>query len=1522
MAGKEWNGLLRSVIGIVFLRRRGVAMKKNIHEKSFSLSSVFHCCFQHFTLAILTTIALSGCNSGGGGEGGGSSAGTNPPASSTTAVVGSGGGTVSLASGASVTIDAGIVKDGTTVTITSEPAPASSSAEITPISPVVRVTIPAGSFAQSPTSGADGISLKIPTNAPANGGQQAVAAALSVPTGLSSGYKYVKVKVKAAGNAAAAGWTAYAKFTRDTADILAGGEVATVKITSDYLQKTGNLINDSFWTGFDLWVESIAEELQQANVPTTGQLFWVKDNSLADDSFVESLSRDPQLPDYSTSNKFPLVLVHGIQAGCEGNAVAYKAEDTWGAFISSFFKNQELQDKYQLYTFSYQTYDSIEENGRRFATVVKATFGGRPVMVVGHSMGGLVARSAMLQWKEQIGANIGGLITLGTPHHGTRKPIITAADRLDTFCIMATDSQGAKDLAWDNFDDPNPNPTCSNPFLCGANGLNTIEKNNNNNYQKYIPYAGVIDPKSPLCILLTTPVTNAFFDTTTYGMCQGAGILGKEGYSSDGLVPEVSARFTDFDGQYHDKQPWKEKLRTYDGIHHVSIHDDERVFTQYPDGSFVGADTEVFLHLQSPDLLLFDSGVVPNIVANDLNQLRIYKGIYPGNNSHDENVFCVNPGGIVSAYPNGGFTIGGANFNSVCRPNVVGPYWGIWYDSSNVATGFYSLLEYLGGEQWSVNSAPQNSIGGLAKDLLDFYGSLTPPVVNATGITNGATGVAVNSAISATFSEALDASTINTSTFTLNGPSGLVAGTVTYNTTTNTATFTPSVALAYNMTYTATITTGVKDLDGNPFASNYSWSFTTIISSAVAVPIKTSIAGGGGHTAAIKNDGTAWTWGSNISGQLGDGTSIGRLTPVQVSGLTGVIAVAGGWQHTVAVKNDGTVATWGWNWRGQLGNGTTTDSAIPVVVSALTDVVAIDAGLFHSIALKSDGTVWGWGNNQYGQLGDGHYGVFFGVQATPVQASGLTGVTTIAAGGTHSVALKSDGTVWAWGNNEHGQIGNSTTTPAGCSECGVVLPFQVSGLTSVITIAAGHSHSIALKNDGTVWTWGSNSYGQLGDGSTTDRYTPIQVTGLTGIIAVASDRSHSIALKNDGTVWTWGLNSSGQLGDETTINRFTPVQVSGIAGVIAIAGGGDHTIALQNDGTVWAWGNNGGQLGDGTTTDRYTPVQVVGFTGVTAPSGGRIAFVNEVLDNTEVYVMNADGSGLMQVTNLVSIFAYPEDRPAWSPDGSRIVIGCHRVGYSEIYLVNADGSGQTRLASSPWSFMSARPSWSPDGSRIVFQAYYDHEIYVMNADGSNIDQISDVPAANSYFPIWSPDGSRILFVITLDSSIGFSEPEVLEIYVVNADGSGQTRLTNNLAYDFPSSWSPDSSRIVFVSNRDGNNEFYVMNADGSGQTRLTSYTSSDTSHIWSPDSSRIVFVSNRDSNSEIYIMNADGSGQTRLTNNASVDSEPVWSPDGSRIAFISNRDGDYEIYTMNADGSSQTRLTYSAARERGLAWSP
>ena len=343
------------------------------------------------------------------------------------------------------------------------------------------------------------------------------------------------------------------------------------------------------------------------------------------------------------------------------------------------------------------------------------------------------------------------------------------------------------------------------------------------------------------------------------------------------------------------------------------------------------------------------------------------------------------------------------------------------------------------------------------------------------------------------------------------------------------------------------------------------------------------------------------------------------------TGFTTTPMISAGGSHTVALKSDGTVWAWGWSRDGQLGDGTTNNSelshsSIPVQVLNLYNITAISAGAGHTVALRNDGTVWAWGRNRDSQLGDGTTtNSRFSHSSIPVQVLNLYNITAISAGGSYTVALRNDGTVWTWGSNDNGQLGDGTTTNRHT-------PVQVQSLSNITAISAGEVHTVALRNDGTVWTWGRNCSGQLGDGTTTRRHTPVQVQNLSNITAISAG-AHTIALRNDGTVWVWGWNRDGQLGDGTTTNRHTPVQVQSLSNITAISAGNSHTVALRNDNTVWAWGRNGsGELGDGTTISRHRPVQVQNLYNITAISAGSRYTITLKNDGT-MWTWGANGSG-------------------------------------------------------------------------------------------------------------------------------------------------------------------------------------------------------------------------------------------------------------------------------------------------------
>ncbi len=292
--------------------------------------------------------------------------------------------------------------------------------------------------------------------------------------------------------------------------------------------------------------------------------------------------------------------------------------------------------------------------------------------------------------------------------------------------------------------------------------------------------------------------------------------------------------------------------------------------------------------------------------------------------------------------------------------------------------------------------------------------------------------------------------------------------------------------------------------------------------------------------------------------------------------------------HTLIIcHQDSLVQGVGYNGFGNLGNGGTTSSSVPVNTSFISEVIEISAGQSHSLALLADGTVWTWGSNLSGQSGNGTIGGFVN---TPIQVAGLTNIVGIDAGSLHSFALRDDGRVFAWGGNGSGQCGVGSLAD-------VLVPTMLTSLTNISDVQGGGSHSVFLKNDGTVWACGSNGSGELGDGTNTQRLTPVQVAGLVNATAISVGAwDHSMALRNDSTVWGWGNGSGGSLGTGTGVTSNVPLQASGaFTDVVAISAEGfHHSMVMRADNSVWFMGsNNFGQAGNGSTGGSFmSPFQI------------------------------------------------------------------------------------------------------------------------------------------------------------------------------------------------------------------------------------------------------------------------------------------------------------------------------------------
>lgn len=516
-------------------------------------------------------------------------------------------------------------------------------------------------------------------------------------------------------------------------------------------------------------------------------------------------------------------------------------------------------------------------------------------------------------------------------------------------------------------------------------------------------------------------------------------------------------------------------------------------------------------------------------------------------------------------------------------------------------------------------------ITGCGGDVSSSTPSLTVTSTSPTG-----TKVLRDSNVQVVFGDTLDCATVTASTFSVTLNSVAVAGVL--NCSNDTVIFTPTTAdMLFSQTYLVSFTTGIKNITGNLSTTAANWSFTT---KTQTLAVQSS----GGFNISKDTDNSVWTWGET-------GFTLGRginpsATPAIVD-IANASVIGKAYDSAFVGKADGTSWAWGNNIWANLGDGTSgttinNDRATPVqtlispALPAGVTIISYASSDRNTLALRSDGKVMAWGENGSGQLGDGTTTQRLqAVEVTALAPAGGAQVIALAAGDyanstNFSLALKSDGTVWAWGDNSTGQLARLEPGLGGTVATSLV-PLQLAQLSGIVSISAGNGFGVAVKNDGTVWAWGNALEGQLGDGTCgPGDYidVPVQVKGPGGIGFLANVASvsatpstngmsyYTLALKTDGTVWGWGHGGSGELGDGTTgaattlcrggnpgVNlRIYPVQTTGLTGITAISAGDGHATALQSNGTVWAWGDNTNfRLGDGTTTTRLTPVKVKGL---------------------------------------------------------------------------------------------------------------------------------------------------------------------------------------------------------------------------------------------------------------------------------------------------------------------------------------
>ncbi len=332
------------------------------------------------------------------------------------------------------------------------------------------------------------------------------------------------------------------------------------------------------------------------------------------------------------------------------------------------------------------------------------------------------------------------------------------------------------------------------------------------------------------------------------------------------------------------------------------------------------------------------------------------------------------------------------------------------------------------------------------------------------------------------------------------------------------------------------------------------------------------------HSMAIRSTGTLFGWGENVNGQVGDHTTTNRLSPTTVGTITDwkVLAVNG--THTMAIRSNGELWGWGENAGGELGDGTSSNKVAPTRIGTATDWDTLSAGAGFMHAIKNDGTLWAWGYGGYNQLG-----VWAGVNVyTPTLVNSSTDWKAVSGGVFSAAALKTDGSLWQWGN------GYYQGAPSG-------VPVQIGTATDWRMMVHGAEHNLALKNDGTLWAWGNNLTGQLGDGTSGGVHTglPKQIGTDNDWLMIAAGGAASFAIKTDGSLWGWGSNAYGQLGNGTTIDKTIPTQIGTAKDWKSVVAGSYYTLALKNDGTLWAAGlNDKGQLGLGNNANSNTFTQM------------------------------------------------------------------------------------------------------------------------------------------------------------------------------------------------------------------------------------------------------------------------------------------------------------------------------------------
>lgn len=500
----------------------------------------------------------------------------------------------------------------------------------------------------------------------------------------------------------------------------------------------------------------------------------------------------------------------------------------------------------------------------------------------------------------------------------------------------------------------------------------------------------------------------------------------------------------------------------------------------------------------------------------------------------------------------------------------------------------------------------------------------------------------------------------------------------------------------------------------------------------LAAPAGGGLALGEDFVVGLSHDGIARSWGTNNRGQLGTAATLSTVQPIptqlrlnSTTAMTGAARVYAGLQHGLLITNasTGVLRAWGRNDSGQLGDGSLVDRSGCVAVatsSGLTHVVAASAGFDHSLALKSDGTVWAWGSNASGQIGNNSTQS----SATPIRVTPAAPVfpysfQAVAAGHDHSLALRNDGTIWAWGANTHGQLGTGTTTAS-------LVPVQVQNLPSALTvtaIAAGDGFSLALLSDGSVRTWGRADKGQLGHDSDLFSTTPVQPVDLgSGVTAIAAGVDHVLARKSDGSVWGWGSNFAGELGGLVPAAQFVPQIILGLTDAAVIDAGAARSGAVLTDGSVVLWGSPAdANLGPASLGYRALRVQVRDVkTAAAIYAGGNDAAVVRTSKRAYLFGANADGQlgigSLDPVAAPSRLSSWPD---AWGANSPAYAFGAaHTLALVDGKVYAAGGNTFGQLGDGTLFASTVPTPIATPGAAIVRVSAGSHHSLALRGDGT------------------------------------------------------------------------------------------------------------------------------------------------------------------------------------------------------------